>query len=165
MKLNAILLLLFSFFAASSLAQAQAQAGEDTARYYKSNPEEFDGETVDVDCVFVTRINGGPQIEGVTFFVVHTKDDDNRLRGGSIVAAVLAEEADSFIRKYGNTPEINRGSSEKVDSKRLRATFHQLERGRVYLDASEGPAHELITEQLEDALESIGKGEGKRKRL
>ena len=160
MKLYTTLLLVASFFAATSMAQAEAYAGEDSARHYKSNPDKYNGETVDVDCVFVTRINGGPQIEGVTFFIVHTKDDDNRARGDSRVADVLTENASKFIRKYGDTPDIKRGSSSPVDSKRLRATFHQLEKGRVYLDASEGPAHELIKEHREEALDKIGSGDG-----
>lgn len=160
MKLYTTLLLVVSFFAATSIAQAEAYAGEDSARHYKSNPGKYNGETVDVDCVFVTRVNRATKVEGVTFFVVHTKDDENRARGGSIVAAVLTEDADKFLRKYGDTPDIDRGSSNPVDSKRLRATFHQLEKGRVYLDASEGPAHELIEEQREDAIGNIGSGDG-----
>ena len=76
------------------------------------------------------------------------------------MTAVLEENADKFIRKYGNTPDINRGPTTRVDSKRLRATFHQLKKGRVYLDASEGPAQELIEAHLEDAIGNIGKGDG-----
>lgn len=138
---------------------AGSDAGKDSARYYKSNPEEFDTKRVDVDCIFVTRINGGPQVEGVTFFLAHTKDDDNHMRGGSIVVAVLADDATSFVRKYGSMPEINRGSTKVVDSKRLRGTFHILERGRVYIDVSEGPAHDLILEHIEEAKGIIGKGD------
>lgn len=160
MKLHTTLLLIVSFFAATSIAQAEAYAGEDSARHYKSNPEKYNGETVDVDCIFVTRINRATKVEGVIFFVVHTKDDDNRARGGSIVTAVLEENADKFARKYGNTPDIDRGSSDPVDSKRLRATFHQLAKGKVYLDASEGPAQVLIAEHSDEALGHIRDGEG-----
>ena len=160
MKLHTALLLVLSLFATTSIAQAEAFAGEDSARHYKSNPEKYDGETVDVDCVYVKRLPGAKKIEGVVFFLVHTKDADNRVRGGSIIAAVLEAEADKFIRKYGNTVDIDRGASIRVDSKRLRATFHQLERGRVYLDASEGPANELIEAHLEAAIGAIRSGDG-----
>lgn len=161
MKLNTTLLLVISFFAATSIAQAEAYAGEDSARHYKSAPEKYDGETVDVDCMYVTRVNRATKIEGVVFFLVHTKDDDNRARGGSIVTAVLEDESEKFIRKYGSSLDVNRGSTKPVDSKRLRATFQQLEKGRVYLDASEGAAHELIEAKLEEALSNISTGEGK----
>lgn len=159
MKLYTTLLLVISFFAAISIAHAEAYAGEDSARHYKSNPEKYNGEAIDVDCVFVTRINRATRVEGVVFFSVHTKDDDNRARGGSIVAAVLEEEAAKFIRRYGDTPDISRGSTSPVDSKRLRATFHQLAKGYIYIDTSEGPAHELITEHRDEALGQIKAGE------
>ncbi len=160
--ITSLLIALFALFALtfSTAAHAESFAGEDSARHYKSNPEKYDGEYVDVDCVFVTRINGGPQIEGVTFFVAHTKDDDNRARGGMIVVAVLSDKADNFVRKYGNAPDIQRGAAEKVDSKRLRGIFHQLDRGHVYIDVSGGEAHELILEHVEDAKGHIRSGDG-----
>jgi hypothetical protein len=160
MKTLSKILLALSIFSFASVAHAGSYAGEDSARHYKSAPEEFDGEYVDVDCVFVTRINGGPQVEGVTFFLAHTKDDDNRARGGSIVVAVLSDKADSFVRKYGNTLDIDRGSSEKVDSKRLRGVFHQLAQGHVYIDVSAGEAHAIILEHREDAVGAIRSGDG-----
>lgn len=160
MKPSTTLLLALSFFAALNSAQAESYAGGDSARHYESAPEKYDSEYVDVDCIFVTRINGGPQIEGVTFFVAHTKDDDNRVHGGSIVVAVLADKADSFVRKYGNTVDINRGAAEKVDSKRLRGVFHQLEKGHVYIDVSGGEAHDLILEKRADAIGNIRSGDG-----
>ena len=143
-----------------SAAYAASFAGEDSARHYKSAPEEFDGKHVDIDCIFVSRINGGPQIEGVTFFIAHTKDDDNQARGGSIVVAVLSDKADSFLRKYGDTLDVNRGASEKVDSKRLRGMFHQLDKGHVYIDVTGGDAHELILTRAKDAKAVIGSGDG-----
>ncbi len=158
-SLSTGLIALFALTLASA-AYAESFAGEDSARHYKSTPEKYDGKYVDVDCTFVTRINRGPQIEGITFFVAHTKDDDNRARGGSIVVAMLSDKADSFIRKYGNAPDINRGAAEKVDSKRLRGIFHQLAQGHVYIDVSDGEAHELILAQREQAKGAIGSGDG-----
>ena len=140
MKPVATLLIFLSSLAFAATAQAEAHAGEDSANYYKSAPEKYEGEYVDVDCAFVSRINGGPQIEGVTFFVAHTTDDDNMVRGGTIVVAVLTDKADSLIRKYGDTLDVNRGAPEQVDSKRLRGIFHQLEKGHVYIDVSAGEA-------------------------
>jgi len=160
MKSLSTLLIALSIFTFASAAQAESYAGEDSARHYKSAPEKFDGEYVDVDCVFVTRINGGPQVEGVTFFVAHTKDDDNRALGGSIVVAVLSDKADSFVRKYGNTLDVNRGAVEKVDSKRLRGIFHQLAQGHVYIDISAGDAHELILKHKDNAKGAIRSGDG-----
>ncbi|MGJ8652103.1 MAG: hypothetical protein ACSHX8_02405 [Opitutaceae bacterium] len=158
-KITYILLALLSFTLCNATF-AGSEAGKDSARYYKSHPEEFDGKTVDVDCVMVTRINGGPQVEGVVFFIAHTKDDDNNARGGSIVVAVLEDKADSFLRKYGNTIDRNRGSTERVDSKRLRGTFHLLDHGHVYIDVSNGEAHKAIEEHKEIAKGNIGRGEG-----
>lgn len=157
--ISKILVIFVAFIALLTPSFAGSEAGKDSARYYKSHPEEFDTKRVDVDCTFVTRINGGPQVEGVSFFLAHTKDDDNQMRGGSIVVAVLTEDANSFLRKYGSMPEINRGSSKVVDSKRLRGTFHLLERGHVYIDESEGPAYDLILEHKEEAKGLIGKGD------
>lgn len=159
MKTLSTLLIALVTLSLGSVAHAVSYAGEDSARHYKSDPEKYDGEYVDVDCVFVTRVNRGPQIEGVTFFVAHTKDDDNRAFGGSIVVAVLSEKASSFIRKYGDAPEINRGGSEKVDSKRLRGIFHQLSQGHLYIDVSAGDAHALIMEHIEEAEETIRSGD------
>ena len=158
MKTSTLLLAILSALAAVSSSQAQTFAGDDSARYYKSNPEQFDGKNVDVDCVFVTRINGGPQVEGVKFFVAHTKDDENNTRGGAIVVAVLDDKANSFVRTYGNTVDIQRGADEKVSSKRLRGVFHQLEHGHVYIDTSSGEAHELIIAHKETALDAIRTG-------
>ncbi|MDP4610265.1 MAG: hypothetical protein NWT02_03675 [Opitutales bacterium] len=157
--ISKILVFLVASVALLTPSFAGSEAGKDSARYYKSHPEEFDTKRVDVDCIFVTRINGGPQVEGVSFYLAHTKDDDNNMRGGSIVVAVLTEEASSFVKKYGSMPDIDRGSSERVDSKRLRGTFHLLEHGHVYIDESEGPAHDLILEHLEAAKGLIWKGD------
>jgi hypothetical protein len=141
-------------------AHAGSTAGEDSANYYKSHPDEYDGKRVDVDCTHLTRINGGPQIEGVTFFVAHTKDDDNDSKGGAITVAVLEEDADSFLRRYGSAPEFDNGKSKKLDSKRLRGDFHQLEKGHVYIDASMGEAHKKLLEHREDAKKAIGGADG-----
>ncbi|HAV11881.1 MAG TPA: hypothetical protein DCX06_00080 [Opitutae bacterium] len=160
MKKITYLLVILCSLALSSMAFAGSEAGKDSARYYKSHPVEFDGKHVDVDCVMVTRINGGPQVDGVAFFVAHTKDDDNQARGGSIVVAVLEDKADSFVRKYGDTVDRNRGSTEKVDSKRLRGVFNVLDSGHVYIDVSGGEAHELILEHKDSAKGNIGRGDG-----
>lgn len=130
-------------------AFAGSEAGDDSARYYKSNPEKFDGKMVDVDVAFVTRINRKDRIEGVVFFVAHTVDDDNTARGGSIIVAILEDEAESFMRKYGTAIE-RKG---KVDTKRLRGTFHQLKGGRVYIDES-GEAHALIEAHVKERGDS-----------
>jgi len=76
------------------------------------------------------------------------------------VVAVLSDKADSFVRKYGNTRDIDLGSSEKVDSKRLRGIFHQLAQGHVYIDDSGGEAHAIILEHREDAVGAIASGDG-----
>jgi len=138
---------------------AGTEAGDDTARHYKSYPDKYNGKKIDVDCTAVHRINGGPSVEGVVFFVAHTIDRDNRGAGGSLVVAVPEDDAESFLRKYGNTIERNRGEAEKVDSKRLRGTFYQLDRGHVYLDES-GEAHELILAKLDAAKGQIRAGDG-----
>lgn len=132
-----ILALTCTFFAVP--AYAGTDAGEDSARYYKSNPDKFDGEKVDVDVAFVTRINRKTRLDGVVFFVAHTVDEDNHVPGGSIIVAVLEGDAEHFMRKYGTALE-RRG---KVDTKRLRGTFHQLKRGLCYIDQS-GEADALI---------------------
>ena len=140
-------------------ANAGTQAGKDSAKYYKTNPEDWDGKKISVDCIFVTRINGCRQIDGVLFFVAHTIDDKNKKRGGNIVVAVSESESDSFIRKYGTVIERNRSKADKVESTRLRGTFHQLKHGHVYLDKS-GEAHARILEHKEDASKKIRKGDG-----
>lgn len=68
--------------------------------------------------------------------------------------------SDSFLRKYGNTVDINRGAAEKVDSKRLRGIFHQLEQGHIYIDVSAGEANDLILAHKEDAKGAIRSGDG-----
>ncbi|MDQ8193199.1 hypothetical protein QEH59_02090 [Coraliomargarita sp. SDUM461004] len=139
----------------ASIAHAETFSGKDTALYYKNTPEQFEGEHADVDCAFVSRINRGPQINGITFFLAHTIDEDNRLRGGSIVVAVLSDKADSFVRKYGNAPDIQHGGMTKVDSKRLRGIFHQLDKGHVYIDMTDGQAHQVILQHKETAKKLI----------
>lgn len=150
-----------SLFAATT-ASAGSDAGKDSARHYKSYPENFDGKTVSVDCTFITRINGGPQVEGVAFFIAHTADTDNEMRGGAIVVAVTEAKADSLVKKYGNVPERNgskNSTADKVESKRLRGTFHQLGKGHVYIDVN-GDAHELVLAKIEDAKSKIKAGDG-----
>jgi hypothetical protein len=141
-----------ALFVTSSFAGTTS--GRDSAKFYKTHPDDWDGKKVSVDCVSVTRINGGPQIDDVVFFVAHTIDDDNKARGGSIVVAVLEGDVSSFIRKYGTVVERNRGQADRIDSKSLRGTFHVLEKGHVYLDES-GDAHALILERKEDAKLAI----------
>ncbi|MGZ0708370.1 hypothetical protein ACWPKO_08530 [Coraliomargarita sp. W4R53] len=158
MKTLSTLLIALTALSFTSITHAESFAGKDSAHYYTNTPEQFDGEYVDVDCAFVTQINRGPQVEGVTFFTAHTNDKDNGLNGGTIVVAVLSDKADSFLRKYGDTPDIQRGSSEKVNSKRLRGIFHQLDKGHLYIDASEGEAHNFILAHVEEAKASIRSG-------
>ncbi len=158
-RIPTLLITLFALSLAST-ANAQSYAGEDSARHYKSAPEKYNGQTVDVDCTHVTRINRGAKIDGVTFFAAHTKDDDNGIRGGTIIVAVLSDKADNFVRKYGDMPDIQRGSTEKVDSKRLRGTFHQLTLGQVYIDSTDGEAHELILKFKEEVINTIRANEG-----
>ncbi|MEM7790822.1 MAG: hypothetical protein AAF546_05420 [Verrucomicrobiota bacterium] len=152
-------LVLLAFFV-PSLALAGSDAGDDSARNYKNFPEKYDGKKVDVDCTHVTRINGGPRIDDVILFAAHTVDRDNRTRGGSIVVAVLAEDAEAFARKFGTTIDITRGAAEKVDSKSLRGTFHMLDRGHVYIDYTDGEAATLIEERAELFRTKIRAGDG-----
>ena len=158
MKKIVYILLTVLSIALCSASYAGTQSGDDAARHYKSNPDAYKGKAVDVDCTHVTHINGGPQVDGVAFFIAHTKDDENKKRGGSIVVAMLEDKANSFVRKYGDTIEVNRGANEKVVSKRLRGTFNVLDRGHVYIDLSDGEAHAAILENIETAKGSIGRG-------
>lgn len=100
---------------------------------------------VDVDVAFVTRVNRKDGIDGVVFFVAHTIDDDNSARGGSIVVAVLEADVEKFMRKYGTAVE-RKG---RVDTKRLRGTFHHVKGARVYIDES-GEAHALIEAHIKE---------------
>ncbi len=154
--LHIILAATISLSATSTLSYAGNESGKDSARYYKSHPDKFNSKAVDVDCTHVTRINGANQLDKIVFFAAHTKDDDNRTRGGSIVVAVAAEKADSFIRKFGTTLDRNRGSSERINSTRLRGIFHMLDNGSVYIDYSD--VHEVITKNLKNAKIAIGRG-------
>ncbi|MGB0743529.1 MAG: hypothetical protein ACPGSB_03285 [Opitutales bacterium] len=146
-------------------AFAGTEAGDDSALYYRNNPEKYDGKTVDIDVAFVTRINRRNSVEGLVFFVAHTVDDENNTRGGAIIVAVLDDDIEKFMRKYGTS--IERKSRGDIDTERLRGTFHQLKGGRVYIDES-GEAHELILAHLEekadftlpDAEEALGPGLG-----
>ncbi len=160
-KLSKTLLALFCTCLVST-AFAGNDAGDDSARHYKSQPEQFDGQSVDVDCTHVKRINGGPQVPGVAFFVANTFDEDNQSHGGVIVVAVLEADASSFVNKFGTVPDRkkNRNSTEdRVDTTRLKGTFHQLSKGHVYIDYS-GGAHELILQKVEDAQGTIRAGDG-----
>lgn len=144
--LSTLTLALFGAFLAVP-AFAGSEAGEDSARHYRSHPDEYDGEKVDVDVAFVTRINGKKAVEGVVFFIAHTFDEENEAPGGGIIVAVLDDDTESFMRKYGTA--IERKGKGGVDTKRLRGTFHQMKRGRVYIDES-GEAHELILAHIEE---------------
>ena len=145
MKLISHIVLAVTSVLIATPAFAGSDAGEDSARHYKSHPEKYDGEKIDMDCAFVTRVNGGPQVEGVVFFIAHTVDDENKVRGGAMVVAVLDDDADSFMRKYGTAIQRRSGAGDWVETTRLRGTFHQLDRGRVYLDES-GEAHAILEE-------------------
>lgn len=145
-----------------STAVAGNDAGDDSARHYKSQPEQFDGQSVDIDCTHVKRINGGPQVPGVAFFVANTFDEDNESHGGVIVVAVLEADASAFVKKFGTVPERqkSRNSTEdRVDTTSLKGTFHQLAKGHVYIDDS-GSAHELILQKVEEAKGKIRAGDG-----
>lgn len=165
MKQLAQTLIAFCAISFMSVAHAGSDAGKDSARHYKSYPEKYNDQTVGIDCTFVKRINGGPQVEGVAFFVAHTIDDDNQMRGGAIVIAVREENADALAKKFGNVPDIDRDNrpknttQERVDSKRLSGTFHQLAKGHVYIDVN-GDAHELIMQRVEDSKSKIRMGDG-----
>lgn len=158
MKKIAYILLAILSLALCGASHAGTLSGDDAARHYKSNPDKYDGKAVDVDCVMVTRINGGPQVQGVVFFVAHTKDDKNKKRGGGIVVAVAEDHANAFVRKYGDAIEVNRGATEKIDSKRLRGIFRVLDRGYVYIDVAGGGVHDAITANRENAKSKIGRG-------
>lgn len=146
MKLMKYIILALVSTILTASAFAGSEAGDDSARHYRSDPEAFDGEKIDVDCTFVSRINGGPKIDGVVFFLVHTVDEDNKVRGGTLLAAVLEDDVDSFMRKYGTVPDRERGGP---DTNRLRGTFHVLPQGRAYVDVSD-EAHDLIVEHREE---------------
>lgn len=154
MKKSFYILVSLILTATTSLTYAGTDSSDDAARYYRSYPDKYDGKTIDIDCAFVTRINGGPQIDGIVFFAAHTVDTDNRSRGGSLIVAVYENEAERFMKRYGTAIEINRGQSQKVDTRTLRGTFRQLESGRVYIDEP-GDAHEIITANLETARRLI----------
>lgn len=159
MKLLPTLLLALSAALFATTAYAEIDAGRDSAKYYTTFPDKWDGHKVSVDCVSVKRINGGPQIEGIVFFGAHTMDDKNNAPGGSIVVAVLEDEVESFVRKYGTVIERTPGQSDRVENKRLTGIFHQLERGHVYIDES-GNAHDLILKHKETAKDAIRFGDG-----
>jgi hypothetical protein len=158
-KRSLLLIALISALLTPIITQAESAAGDDSARYYKSTPEEFDGDYVDVDCVFVTRINRGPEVEGVTFFVASTDDEKNHSYGGSIVVAVLSEDAEHLISKYGNTATLPPAPGANIKSKRLRGIFHELEHGQVYIDYTGGDAHEIIAEHNQEAEIKIDLGD------
>ena len=159
------ILIALSCFSMLASTYAGTDAGKDSSRHYKSYPEKYDGQSVSIDCTHVKRINGGPQVEGVAFFVAHSVDEENKMRGGSIVVAVLEENADALAKKFGTIPEIDRQkkpsstTQERVDSKHLRGTFHQLEKGHVYIDV-DGDTHELILLKKENAKGNIRMGDG-----
>ncbi len=159
MKLLPKILLTLSAALFATGAYAGTDAGKDSAKYYKTFPEKWDGKKISVDCVSVKRINGGPQIEGIVFFVAQTIDEKNKAPGGGIVVAVLEGDVESLIRKYGTVVERNRGQVDRIESKSLRGTFHVLEHGHVYLDES-GEAHDLILEHKEEAKGAIRSGDG-----
>jgi hypothetical protein len=159
MKLLPKILLTLSAALFVTGAYAGTDAGRDSAKFYKTFPEEWDAKKISLDCVSVKRINGGPQIEGVVFFGAQTIDDKNNAAGGSIVVAVLEGDVESFIRKYGTVIERTPGGSDRVENTRLRGVFHQLAHGHVYLDAS-GEAHDLILAHKEDAKGAIRHGDG-----
>lgn len=159
MKLLPKILLTLSAALFATGAYAGTDAGKDSAKFYKTSPEEWNGKQASLDCASVKRINGGPQVEGVTFFVANTIDTKNNTSGGSMVVAVLEDDVESFIRKYGTVVERTKGQSERVENKRLTGIFHQLEKGHVYLDAS-GEAHDLILAHKETAKGAIRHGDG-----
>lgn len=140
-------------------AGTNIDAGRDSAKYYKTFPEEWDGKKISVDCTSVRRINGGPQVEGVVFFGAQTLDEKNNAPGGGIVIAVLEDDVEAFVRKYGTVIERTPGQSERVENKRLTGIFHELARGHVYVDAS-GEAHDLILAHKETAKGAIRYGDG-----
>ncbi|MEM0965755.1 MAG: hypothetical protein AAGJ81_06380 [Verrucomicrobiota bacterium] len=159
MNLKPLLLCVASSGLFLSSSFSASEAGDGSARYYESRPDSYDGKQIELDCTFVTRINGGPQIEGVVLFLAHTEDEENSRRGGAIVTAVMEDDADSFIKRYGDTVDVDRGTADRIDSRRLKGTFYVLDRGHVYVDASEnGEAHELILERAEDVKTNIRRG-------
>ena len=165
MKILQKTLTALAFLSAVTLVHGGSDASKDSARHYKSDPETYDNQSVAIDCIFVKRINGGPQVEGVAFFVAHTIDDDNQMRGGAIVVAVREEDADALAKKFGTVPDIDRDNrpknttQDRVDSKRLRGTFHQLAKGHVYVDVN-GDAHERVLEKIENSKSTIRMGDG-----
>jgi hypothetical protein len=159
MKLLPKILLTLSAALFVTGAYAGTDAGKDSAKYYKTYPEKWEGNKISLDCVSVKRINSGPQIDGIAFFSAQTFDDKNNAQGGSIVVAVLDGDVESFIRKYGTAIERTPGGSDRVDNTSLRGVFHQLEKGHIYLDES-GEAHAIILAHKEDAEGAIRHGDG-----
>ena len=158
MKLLPKILLTVSAALIATGAYAGSEAGKDSAKYYKTYPEEWDGKKISIDCVSVKRINGGPKVEGVVFFGAHTIDTKNNASGGSMVVAVLDGDVESFIRKYGTVVERTPGGTDRVENKRMTGIFHQLAHGHVYLDES-GEAHDLILAHKETAKGAIRHGD------
>lgn len=154
-------LLILLFVSASTLSAAPEDR---TAKAIKAKAETFAGQQVSVEITHVACARNASN-EECSIFVAHTFDTGEDIPAGSILVAVNKEKHDSFVDKFGATPDV--GAKRAVrnrETKRLTGTLRMTSKKVPYIDLSDGAATEAHLNMADGEAEQPG-GAGLRENL
>lgn len=139
MKNTQLCLLLAAVVGVFSTSGYGAASGKNTAAHVKAHADEYVGERVTLDVVYIRINNNTPPDIPYVFFRSITVDEDAHARGGSILTVADADDKDTLIRRFGTN--LDRKGPHHVDINSMRGTVGIVEREDwarvVYLDLTE----------------------------
>ncbi|WOO42717.1 hypothetical protein [Rubellicoccus peritrichatus] len=139
MKHTLLSLLLATAVGAISTSAYGAASGEHTAAHVKAHADEYVGENVTLDVVYIRINNHTPPDVPYVFFRSVTIDEDAHARGGSILTVADADDKQKLIRRFGTN--LDRKGFRDIDVNKMRGVVRVVEREDrprvIYLDLTE----------------------------
>jgi len=123
MKRSLLLLPLLLFGVSATLTAGTPS--KKTAKYILSLPSQYEGKEVQLDVAMVKPIHRKIRVSELAFFHAMTYDKANKSPGGEILVAILASDAEKFVKKYG----LDREGKKNPDTTLLKGTFMTMPGG------------------------------------
>jgi hypothetical protein len=134
-----------------------------TAKAIKAKAETLAGQQVSVEVTHVAWASTASTNE-CSIFIVHTFDTGEDLPAGSILVAVDKGQHDSFVDKFGATPDVGaKNSFRKRETKRLTGPLRLTSRKIPYIDLSNGLAAEAYLAKAATEADQPGAGNSRQK--
>lgn len=150
--------LLFIIFLTLITFNVNLNAGEYskyTADYYRAQYSDYLNKTISIKVSHVKPFHFISNIPELRFFHVYTLDDNKNIPGGWIITAIPADKEESFIKKYGTSPDgIGKGRIKNSDSKLLRAVLRSDGKRLIYLDFT-GQCEKLMDVRRQEILDKM----------